>query len=174
MRRTRIARRSRRSGFSLVEVAVSSLLVGLVLVGAMQSLGALVRGRVSLGKADRAALLAVDLLSEILENGYEDPDGAPNFGAESGESGGSRVDFDDVDDFHSWDATPPQRRDGTAIPNRSNWRRRVIVEYIDANDLTLTVGTDQGVKRITVEVYHNGVLQTSLIGVRTSAWEGPR
>ena len=165
-------RSSLRPGFSMVEVVVSSLLVGLVLVGAMRSLGAMVRGRVSLGNADRAALLAVDLLSEILENEYEDPDEVPIFGAEASETGGTRADFDDVDDFHAWDATPPEDRGGTPIANLSNWRRRVIVEYVDPNDLTLTVGSDQGVKRITVEVYHNGALRASQIGVRTSAWEG--
>lgn len=161
---------TKRAGFSLIEVVISTLLVGLILVASMKSFGAVLRHRQFSTDRDRAILLAEDLAAEILENGYSDPDETPVFGRES-ESGGVRTDYDDVDDFHNWDATPPEERDGTAMTGLSTWRRTVTVEYVDPNALTITVGSDQGVKRITVNVYNNGQLVATQIAIRTEAWK---
>ncbi len=161
----------RRRGFSLAEVVVSTLLVGVVLAGALNLLGATVRGRSNTALGDRARLLAEELLSEVLEYDYADPNELPVFGSEASEAGGNRDVFDDVDDFHNWDVTPPEYRDGTAMPNLTNWRRRVLVEYVDPNDPTTGSASDQDVKRITVEVYFNGTLQATVVGLRTQAWE---
>jgi len=65
--------------------------------------------------------------------------------------------------------SPPANRDGTPIPDRSGWQRSAIVEYVDANDLGTTVGTDQGVKRITVTVKRNDNTVAELVGIRTNA-----
>lgn len=172
MRRKLSRRSSLRRGFSLVEVAVSTLLVGVVLVGAMNLLGSVVRGRANMADRDRATLLAEELLSEVLENAYEDElKELGVFGPESEEVSGTRELFDDVDDFHSWDKTPPQYRNGDPMPNLANWRRKITVDYVDPNDLTTTAGNDQGVKRITIEVYNNSTLSATKIAIRTEGWE---
>ena len=95
----------RRRGFSLVEVVVSSLLVGLVLVGAMDCLGAVIRGRMSTSDSGRGEQFAQELMTEILSQNYQEPVDTPTFGRESSESGGSRPDWDDVDGFRSRSAT---------------------------------------------------------------------
>lgn len=171
-RSRRPARRS--AGFSLIEVVISTMLVGLVLVGAVQALGGLVRGRASVAELDRAKVLATDLLAEVLENEYADPDEPPVFGAESSENSATRAAFDDIDDFQSWDATPPVDRAGAALANGAGWRRKVVVDYVDPNNLNATVVGDQGVKRIQVEVYKDGTLQATQTSYRTSGWKGPR
>ena len=91
---------------------------------------------------------------------YSDPDGSPVFGHESGESTSVRSAFDDVDDYDGWNASPPQYRDGTVIPDRTNWRQRVTVTYVVADEpRRQTSATDQGVKRIHVTIeYQNQVL----------------
>ena len=162
---------TKRAGFSLIEVVICTLLVGLILVASMKSFGAVLRHRQFTTDRDRAILLAEDLVAEILENGYSDPDEPLSFGRESGESGGSRTDYDDVDDFHNWDSSPPENRDGTEITGLSTWRRSVTVEYVSSNDLTSIVGSDQGIKRITVNVYNNGHLLATQIAIRTKAWK---
>ncbi len=113
--------------------------------------------------------LAQELMSEIIIAEYIEPDEASVFGPEASETGGNRSLFDDVDDYHNWDASPPQDTDGTVIPDRAGWRRTVTVEYLDASDLTMTVGGDQGVKRITVTVTRSGNTVAQLIGIRTDA-----
>jgi prepilin-type N-terminal cleavage/methylation domain-containing protein len=162
---------TKQAGFSLIEVVISTLLVGLILVASMKSFGAVLRHRQFSTDRDRAILLAEDLVAEILENGYSDPDEPLAFGRELGESGGSRTDYDDVDDFHNWDATPPQQRDGTVMTGLSTWRRTVTVENVNRNNLMTPVGNDAGVKQITVNVYHNDQLLATQIAIRTNAWK---
>jgi Tfp pilus assembly protein PilV len=158
-----------RQAFSLMEATLATLLVGVSLVAALRVLGGSTAA--SLSNADRAAglLLAQDLVSEILNARYVEPEEAPSFGPEPSENDATRSAFDDVDDYHNWDASPPQSKDGTAISDRTGWGRSVTVEYADPNDLTATVGSDQGVKRITVTVTRNDKVLARLVGARTSA-----
>lgn len=154
-----------RHGLSLIEVAMSTLLVGLILVTSLKSVGSVIRHRATTADDSRALWLAQDLMNEILENKYDDPDAPPIFGAE--ELTG-RDTWDDVDDFHLWDKTPPEERDGTVIPNLTGWRRDVTVAYVDPNNPSLVSGTDQGVKRITVRIRQNGNTLISLQALRSS------
>jgi Tfp pilus assembly protein PilV len=160
-----------RRGTSLVEVAMASLLVSVLLIGALNTVGARLRHQSALTDRHRACLLAEQLLSEVLQHRYQDPDETPVFGPEASESAGSRADFDDIDDFHTWDATPPQATDGTPLANSAGWRRTITVEYVSASDVTTTAASDEGLKRITVEVYKDGQLICSRVALRSSAWE---
>lgn len=161
----------RRRGASLIEVAMSSLLVGVLLVAALNTVGARLRHQLLLSERHQAMLLAEQLTSEVLTCDYEDPDGAPVFGPEPSESGSGRELFDDVDDYHGWDAAPPEDRDGTPIANLSDWRRTIDVEYVEANDLTAASISDEGFKRITVEVFRNGKSLAKQVSLRSRAWE---
>ena len=164
-------RRHCRCGASLVEVAMASLLVGVLLIAALNSVGARLRHQSILAERQQAHRLAEQLLAEVLEHRYDDPDETPSFGPEASESGGTRDVFDDVDDFNGWDQTPPVDRDGTTLANSTGWRRTVDVAYVPTNDMTGVSGSDQGLKRITVNIYLDAQLIVSRIGVRSSAWE---
>ena len=91
----------------------------------------------------------------------------PTFGPELSEMGGSRGAFDDVDDYHGWNASPPESRDGTEIPDRDGWQRSVAVDYVKSSDLTTPAAGDQRVKRITVTVTRDGSIVAQLVGIRT-------
>ena len=168
---TRNGRQCRRRAARLVEVAMASLLVGVLLIAALNSVGARLRHQALLADQQRAHRLAEQLLAEVLEHRYADPDETPIFGPEASESGGTRSVFDDVDDFDGWDQTGPVDRDGVALANATLWRRTVNVAYVPANDMTGTSGSDQGLKRITVNVYYDGQLLASRVGIRSRAWE---
>jgi len=161
--------RQTNTAFSLAETVVSVALVGGLLVVALNTVGDTTLGRQKMGDRGRGHLLAQDLMTEILRQPYEDPDDTPVFGPEASESTGSRVAFDDVDDYSGWSASPPQKKDGAGTSDGPEWRRTVTIEYMDASDLAAPVGSDQGVKRITVTVTRNDVIVSSLVGVRTSA-----
>ena len=155
-----------RGGFSLIEATMAMLLVAVLLVAALSTLSAsTTTSRIS---AERATglLLAQDLVAEIVGAAYIEPDDTPAFGPEGAEDDGTRSAFDDVDDYHNWDASPPERRDGTAIPDRTTWRRTVQVRYVNPNNLQ-QIGGDQGVKRITVVVTRSGKPVAQLVGIRT-------
>ena len=111
-------------------------------------------------------------MAEILQQYYLEPDDTPVFGRESGESGGDRTDWDDVDDYDGWSASPPQDKDGTVAGNRAGWARNVAVVWVDPTDPSQTVGSDQGAKWISVTVTRDGKLITSLAALRSRAAPG--
>ena len=168
---TRRGSRSRQPAFSLAETAISILLVGGLVVAALNTVGASVAGREFTRNRGRGDLLAHHLMSEILRQSYEEPVDTPKWGRESGESGGSRPDYDDVDDYDGWASSPPEERDGTALADLDAWERSVVVEFVDPNVLTTVSATETGVKRITVTVRHHGVDKASLTSIKTIASE---
>lgn len=158
--------------FTLVEVMMSVIVVGMMFVAALNTVGSTRIGEYKISERNRGQVLAQGLMAEVLQQAYEDPSGPVAFGTESGEGTSNRTDFDDVDDYLDWSQSPPQRRDGTALPDLDGWGRSVAVVWVNPADLSQVVGSDQGLKRITVTVTHNGVPVASLLAWRSSAWPG--
>src|SRR4051794_27329725 len=154
-------------GLTLIEVVASTMIVSLMAVAALNALGAATKSANSIGNRAVAAGLADELMSEIVTQPYSDLDGSPAFGRESGESTSPRSAFDDVDDYNGWNVSPPQYRDGTVIPDRTNWRQRVTVTYVVPTNPTQTAGSDQGAKGIRVSIEYQGVTLADQYAVRT-------
>lgn len=169
----RTSRKHRRRGLSLVEVTISTMLVAVVVVGAMNCLGGVIRSRLTTGNSGRGRQLAQQLMTEILNTPYQDEGPSPVFGRESGESGGDRVDFDDVDDYHTWSAAPPEDRNGNPIVNTAGWQRDVTVELVVPANPALPAGTDLGVKRITVTIQRQGKVVTRTVALRSDEYNLP-
>jgi Tfp pilus assembly protein PilV len=143
-----------RTGFALIEVAISSLLVGSILVAALSSVGAVLRFRSATTDSARATLLATDLLAEIQSLPYADPNQTPAFGKESGET--QRSLFDDVDDYTGLTESPPADRSGASLTGYSGWQRAVTVFRAQRAAPMQTAATDEGLKRVRVIVSKNG------------------
>jgi MSHA pilin protein MshD len=160
---------SQRRAFSLLEVVISVFLVGTVMVVALEALVAATAGRAHNGNQAQATLLAQALIEEILDQPYVEPDDGALFGPESGEAvvGGTRADFDDVDDYHGWSGSPPQTKDGTDLSLTGNWRREVSVEWVTADDIEVNSTTDLGLKSVLVSVEYEGEPMASLSVVVT-------
>lgn len=152
--RTRTAWPWRRRGFSLVEVVISTMLVGLVLVTALKCTGSLIMARSN--NADRviANHLAQQLISEICGQPYQDESDSSGFGPEEPTS--NRSQFDDVDDYHLWSASPPQDRSGNPLIGRNQWQRSVVIEQVDPKRPDDTTNRDRGLNRIIVTVSKSG------------------
>lgn len=148
----------RRPALSLVETSVSMLIVGLMLVAALNTVGAARVGQQHMTDRSRAVMLAQELMAEILQQHYADPAfGFGSFGLAAEEAApGNRSLFEDVDDYDGWSASPPQYKDGTKMDDLAEWKRSVNVDWVDPTDLTTVVGSDQGAKRIEVTVSKNG------------------
>ena len=153
--------------FSLIETLISVVLVGGLLVAALNTVGSAALGRGQMTDAARGMLLAQQLAAEILRQPYEEPIDTPVFGREATESGGDRSGFDDVDDYDAWSASPPQYRDGTTLSNLTGWTRAVEVVWADPNDQTKTVAYDAGIKRITVTLSFGAMDVASVTATRT-------
>ena len=146
-----------------------ALRCGLMAVAALNALGAATRTSESIGNRAVAMGLADELMSEILQADYSEPSGSASLGPDSGEVGGPRSVFDDVDDYDGWDESPPRYRNGTVIPDRADWRHRVEVDHVLSTDSTQTAGSDQGVKRIHVFIDYRDEILVEQIAVRTNA-----
>ena len=165
-------------GFTLAEAAISIVLVSGLLVAALNATGAVKLGQHNTLTRGRAHLLAEDLMAEIMRQSYADPESVgfvdlkdpsiipSELNIDPGESNGSRIDYDDVDDYHAWTASPPEQKDGTTILNLAGWARRVSIERLDPATRSLAPASELGLKRITVSVTLDGFLITQLVAFK--------
>jgi len=158
----------RRRGLTLTEAAISVILVATLLVGAVSVMGSVARAREFQGAQCRRVALAQALMAEVCQAHYVDPDVAGNFGTEFGEWGGTRSDFDDVDDYAGWSASPPQTKGGTDLTVYTGWTRQVAVHYVLSASPDTPDADDHGLKRITVTVTDDQGKQTQLVSLRSA------
>jgi len=154
--------------FTIVEAAISTIIVAVMFVAALNTVGTskLTQHRAAL--TSRGRLFAEMLLSEIQQQSYQDSGANPVFGPETGESTTTRADFDDVDDYHGWSGAPTAK-DGTAVANSTGWAQTVTVEWIDRLNPSSVQATETNAKRITVTTRYNSVPQVTLVAIRTAS-----
>jgi prepilin-type N-terminal cleavage/methylation domain-containing protein len=163
----------RNHGFSLIEATIAVALVGLMLVAALNSVGASAKARQIHADHAKARLLASDLMAEILATVYEDPEyGQGTFGTEDEDIGdGSRAFWDDVDDYDGWSATPPQLKNGTEFPDLTDWTRSVTVDWVNQSNLSMESVVDTRLKRVEVVVTRGDAVLATLKAVRAADWD---
>jgi type II secretory pathway pseudopilin PulG len=155
--------------FTLVETVIATIIVAVMLSAALTTVGVSRVTQHKVALVSRGQLLAEMLLSEILRQSYQDPDGTPVFGRESDESATTRAAFDDVDDYHGWSESPPTAKDGAALANAAGWKWTVTVEWVDPANPTQVRTVETETKRVTITVTYHDVPQASLVSLRTSA-----
>ncbi|MEZ6193026.1 MAG: type II secretion system protein [Phycisphaerales bacterium] len=157
-------------GFTLIEAVMSILIVGLMLVAALNTVGASKVAQARIAEQAIGPMLAQDLMSEILCQYYREPDDSILFGLELNELGSSRAAYDDVDDYNGWSAGPPRAKDNLVLPDLTNWSRQVSVAWADTSDPNNNSLTETGMKRITVTVKYQGRTVYTLSALRTDGW----
>ncbi|GEM_PF-2183537 len=105
----------------------------------------------TLADADIADQLVLDMILEIKQKAYADPDSPTSFGLEPGESL-PRDTFDDVDDYFQYHTTTPCLPNGAPYPQAAALTRAVTVRRVAANDFSQTVSADEGFKEVTITV----------------------
>jgi hypothetical protein len=166
-RRARVGR-----GLTLVEGAVSIVLVGVLLVAALQTVGMARKGQRLMSDRARAQQLALDLMNEILTRAYETPPApglAKMLGLEAGKSNANRSQFTDVDDYNGWTESPPRDRSGNALAGTTGWTRSVTVQWADTATWAPTTQPDTGLKLVTVTASRGGSVST-ITAYRSVAW----
>ena len=158
-----------RRGFSLVEVVVAILVLSALLAASLNTDAASASMQPHVADRARARVLALDLLNEARRHPYDDPIAGSGLGPSPTEINGTRSLFNDVDDFNGWSASPPQRADGSVIPGFSGWTRACTVDYVSLSNPNTVVGSDSGVKRITVTVHRGNQPMAAVTGIRTRA-----
>jgi hypothetical protein len=150
----------------MVEAMVSVALVGVLLVVALNTVGVSNANQYRSAQRATADALAQGLVEDVLQLPYEDPAVAPLFGTEPGETAGSKVNYDDVDDFGGWTESPPQDRAGAAMSELAGWTRAVSVEWVTTANPTVASAVDTGLKRVTVTVSKGGIALSTRTGLK--------
>jgi MSHA pilin protein MshD len=158
-----------RRAFTLVEAAVSCVIVAVMLTAALTTASAAKARQQKAVDRQRGLFLAQSMMSEILDKAYVDPGPLPLFGPEAAEIGKPRSVYNDVDDYNGLNDTPPQYASGTPITGYSRWSRVVKVEWVTSANLAVTSLTETNLKKITVTVKKNGATVVELYALRSKA-----
>ena len=142
-------------GFSLIEVLVAIILVGLAVM-------CLVAANSSFTKANAAGteLSTAEFLSEQIREltmllPVVDPETEMStFGPEGDEAG--LADYDDLDDFNGASFSPPISADRNILADLSAYTQQITVENVSASDFEQVVGNHSSFfVRVTVRVFIN-------------------
>ncbi|MCU0914914.1 MAG: prepilin-type N-terminal cleavage/methylation domain-containing protein [Planctomycetes bacterium] len=155
-------------GFTLIETLLSTVIVAVMFVAALNTLGASRVTQLKAALIGQGRMLAEALMAEILPQHYEEPDGACVFGREAGELETSRAAYDDVDDYQGWSESPPVTCEGTVLPDAAHWTRSVTVAWVDPLNPRQVSGAETGVKRITVVAAFREVPQATVVALKAA------
>ena len=170
---------SRRRGFTLIETALATVIIGtgvLAIVFAQQTFH---RQNDWAMRSAIAMQLGGEIREMMINLPRHDPvTGNSIWGVEDNELG--IEDYDDVDDFHegifSFDlGNGPISALRTTIPDLPGWSQRIEVRSVDPFDIQETVenGTSE-MLRVEVHVEYQGPLDMSPMEITRLAWIQPR
>jgi len=161
-----IVNRQLNSGFSLIEVLIAIVLVGLAIVS-------LVAANISFTKANAAGrnLSTAEFLIEQIRElttllPVVDPNtGDSTFGPEVGET---LAGYDDLDDFDGASFAPPISSDRNVLSNFATFGQQITAENVSAANFEEVVGDHSSFfVRITVKVFLNSREISSTSWIRT-------
>ena len=150
-------------GFSLIEAVATILVLGIALMAVVQTMSFAFRKQSDGLWQSRTVALAEAYLEEMSAKRYDEatsPGGIPacapaatpcsTVGPDAGET---RVTYDDVDDYHGLDESPPLDATGTARSGYDGFRVQITVAYLDAAQVTaLGLDDPSDAKRVEIRV----------------------
>lgn len=161
-----------RRGLTLVEVTVSLIILGVAITAGVRTLGSFATGSRAWQERSIALELANALMTQIATLPFSDLDGGGLIGRDAGEQAHDRSRFDDIDDYHGWDASPPKDAANEDMTDFAGFRQQVTVAYDDSfgehvggglaadtfKEITVTISKDDKVlaRLVTVRARRSG------------------
>lgn len=146
----------RQSAFTLIEIIITIIVVGISATALLSVFASMVRGSVDPMIQQQATTVAEAYMEEIMLRAYDDPQVAESGGAEAGET---RPTYDDVQDYNSLGTTQVRDQNNNPIAALSDYQVTVTVNPAVLN----TVGAMQ----IDVSVSHPATGAIVLSAFRT-------
>ena len=144
-----------KSGFSLIEVLIAILLVGLAIVSLVAANSAFTMANGAGTDLSTAEFLFEQIRELTTPLPVSDPDstGWSHFGAETGES---LADYDDLDDFDGTTFSPPISAHRDILNIFDAYSQQITVENVNASDFE-QVESDRSTNfvRVTVKIFLN-------------------
>ena len=144
-----------RAGFTLIEAALVTSIVGIGVVAMLQLLAAGTTSNSAGAEMTTALNLAKGIREMSLGLAFVDDVTPTNWGADAGESNVGL--YDDIDDLDGKAFNPPIDAMRLTLNDHANWEQRVVVQSVDPDRITVAVpnGTSPA-SRITVTINRNG------------------
>ena len=158
------------SGFSLVEVAVATAVIGIAFAALLVALRAGTRSNEAGRRLTQAVFLAQEIREWTLRLPFEDPE-APGETPGS-EEGDPQLAVDDLDDLMGVTFSPPRDAYGSAITGISGWSETITLTWRDSANVAATVSNGSSdVIRVQVSIRYQGqeVLTTGWLVTRRAA-----
>lgn len=142
------------SGFSMIEVLIAILLVGLAIASLVAANGAFTKANGAGTDLSTAEFLIEQIRELTTLLPVIDPEsGVSVFGPEGTET---LAGYDDVDDFDGASFSPPINADRTPLNDVAAFSQQVTVENVNASDFEQVVGDHtSSFVRVTVKVFLN-------------------
>jgi type II secretory pathway pseudopilin PulG len=141
-------------GFTLIEVLIGILLVGLAIVSLISANGAFTQANAVGAELSTAEFLIEQIRELTTVLAVIDPNtGIDTFGPETSET---LADYDDLDDFNGASFSPPIGADRSPLTDLSSYTQQITVENVSASDFEQVVGNHSSFfVRVTVKVFLN-------------------
>jgi prepilin-type N-terminal cleavage/methylation domain-containing protein len=174
MKRTYAPRDGRRSpasraGFTLIEVAIATAIIGIAVVALLTALAAGTRTNSAGQELSQAVFLSQAVREWTLTLPYSDQDDADQ-GNPPGPDGSDPQNFvDDLDDLLSVTYSPPRNSMGEKLTDMIGWSQIVSVTYRQPSDLDTVVSpgpTDVARVEVTIQRSGRDILTTGWLVTR--------
>ncbi|MGB2819398.1 MAG: prepilin-type N-terminal cleavage/methylation domain-containing protein [Phycisphaerae bacterium] len=132
-------KRSARGGFSLIEVAVATAVVGIALAALLVAVGSNTRVNDAGAKLTRAAFLAQEMREWTLALPFSDPDPADADHPPGPDGSNPQYFVDDLDDLIGVTYSPPRDGQGNQMYGMSGWSQAITLTWRDPNSVSTTV-----------------------------------
>ena len=154
---TRTTPRSARGGFTLIEVAVATAIVGVGVVAMMTSIAANTKANHAGQSLTHAVFLAQEIREWTIKLPFSDPDPGDVGKPPGPDSSDPQTFVDDLDDLMGVTYSPPRDGLGNAITYMREWSQTINLTWRDPDSLTTVVspGTSELVY-VQVEISHQG------------------
>lgn len=157
--------RASRGGFTLIEALIAASILAIVSATAALPFAAGLQQTNEAARLEQAVALGQAMMEEILARPFFDPsDPNASLGPELGET--SRMDFNNIDDFHGFAETAEtlstfEEADIKDASADGFWRT-VTVEYVSFPGLGQAADDVNGLVHVQVRVYHKSALMVTL------------
>ena len=143
-----------RDGFTLIEVLIAILLVGLAIVSLISANGAFTQANAAGAELSTSEFLIEQIRELTTVLPVIDPNtGTSTFGPEASET---LANYDDLDDFNGASFSPPINADRNALADLSAYTQQITVENVNASDFEQVVSNHSSFfVRVTVQVFLN-------------------
>jgi len=163
-----------RRGFTLVEVAVATAIVGIGVAAIMVAAASTTHVNDAGRKLTQAVFIAQELREWTLKLPFSDQDPGDAGNPPGPDGSDPQVFIDDLDDLSNFDGNgityePPRDGQGMAMANMAGWSEQIVLTWRDPSDLTQAVAegaSDVIDVQVTVRYGGRDILSTSWLVAR--------